>query len=109
MPDSYSEKIQNAREAGQRAVAYKSYEALLTVTTTIDVFADLGDFATLGTIENIASSVNPFGVKLSVDGNDFGDTITLDPGEFLDMTKFIVFREIRLIHTLNANYKIVVA
>jgi hypothetical protein len=109
MPVHYREKIQDAIELSAQSLApYKTYEATLTTTTDLDFFGDLGRWCTLGNVRN-DDTTNAIGIAFSVDGTNFGDTSTLNPGEGFDFTEFIVFKKLRLIHSADADYRVVAA
>lgn len=87
--------------------AYKTYEGLLITDTVLDVYTDLGRYGTAGYIINDASG-DSVGIQFSINGTTYGDTITIKGTEIFNFDTWLQFKTIRLIHTNNINYRLVV-
>jgi hypothetical protein len=111
-------KIYNAKDGNSSNVgltldplgntlSYKSYEGSLTTDTTLDINTDLGRFGSAGYFTN-DDSTNSVGIQFSLDGTTFGDTITVKAVEIFEFNNWVVFKQIKLIHTNNIAYRMVV-
>lgn len=90
---------------------YKVYAGSLTsgTPTVCDVFTDLGRFGSRGFLKNTTSTAVSFTVEFSIDGTNYGDSLTIDQGEMLDLTSFILFKKMRLTKvSSNSTYKAMV-
>lgn len=119
MASNYRTNIQNAVDGYRNplgftidtqgnTVAYKTYEGTLTATTTFDVNTDLGRYGSGGVVVN-DSTTDTVQLSFSTDGGTtFGDTFTLIRGDIFSMDFGFVFTHIRLTHTNDIDYRILV-
>lgn len=87
--------------------SYKVTEGTLTTDTVIDVYAALGRYASAGYIVNDDQNYS-IGIQFSVDGTNYGSTLTLKALEKFDFNVWFSFKNIKLIHTNNVDFRLVV-
>jgi hypothetical protein len=105
--DGNSQAIGRTLYTDESTADYKTAEGTLTTDTVFDVYSQLGRYASAGYIVN-DDPVNSVGIQFSVDGTNFGDTITLNAAEIFDFNVWFAFKTIKLIHTNNIDYRMVV-
>jgi hypothetical protein len=88
---------------------YKSYEGTATGVTTLDAATDLSVGTVKGGYVTNDSTVNSLVIKISMNGTTFGDSITIKPGELVNLDVFPKYKKIQLIPSTSNPYRSVIS